>query len=481
MTQKNGISEKVASNRRALEASFGGSFDIILRDLIVNGRPALGLYADGMCDDVKIAQTVLQPLTAAHAFLSSEHTAEQIRLFAFHGADMKTVETLEAAALSALGGAYILFLEGERFAFSFGVQGYAKKSIEEPPSEQNEYGSQEGFTDHFKDNAALLRRKLKTPALVLEHMTAGNADHTSVLLCYLSDKADKNMLRTVRRQLSDLPLPTVLGSGWLRPYLGDDRRNLFSGSGVTERPDMLAAKLSEGRIGIIVDGTPFAIVVPYLFADYFHSLDDYLTTAAYAFFIRALRYLCFFIAVGLPGLFVAVCVFHPKLLPADILYDVAAAEAKTPFPLTVEAVTIHLIYEVVREAGLRMPRAIGHAVSIVGALVIGDAAVNAGLIAAPMLIVVGITTISAAVVSKLHDRIVIFRFVLILAGGLTGFFGLFMGFAFLFLQMCALTPYGTPFLSPFSPFSAREQEDALFRAPWRKRYPVKTGETEGQP
>lgn len=467
MKDSNGISAQIAENRLKLQNCFGGSFDIVLRDLMINQRPALGLYADGMCDEIKIANTVLAPLLNKNAFLVPEHTAAQISLFAFHGADLKKVHTVEEAALQALSGAYVLFLEGESFAFSFGVQGYAKKSIEEPPSEQNEFGSQEGFTDHFKDNAALLRRKLKTPALIIEHMTLGETDHTSVLLCFLADKADPGALKTVKKQLKKAALPAVLGSGWLRPFLRTGPNNLFSGSGITERPDMLAAKLTEGRIGIIVDGTPFAIIVPYLFADYFHSLDDYLTTAAYALFIRILRYLCFFIAVGLPGMFVAVCVFHPKMLPADIVYDIASAEAKTPFPLMIEAITIHLIYEVVREAGLRMPRAIGHAVSIVGALVIGDAAVSAGLIAAPMLIVVGITTIAAAVVSKLHDRIVVFRIVLILAGGLTGFFGVFLGFAFLFLQMCALKPFGLPFLFPFAPFSAEAQKDAVFRAPWK--------------
>ena len=467
MQNKKEISTHIADNRAALQSCFGDSFDIVLRDLMINRRPALGLYTDGMCDELKIANAVLAPLMNRDAFYTPEHTAAQIGLFAFHGADIKKVRTVEEAALQALSGAYVLFLEGETFAFSFGVQGYAKKSIEEPPSEQNEFGSQEGFTDHFKDNAALLRRKLKTPSLIIEHITLGKTDHTSVLLCHLKGKADEAALRAVKKQLKDAKLPTVLGSGWLRPFLHTGSTNLFSGSGVTERPDMLAAKLTEGRIGIIVDGTPFAVIVPYLFADYFHSLDDYLTTAAYALFIRLLRYLCFFIAVGLPGIFVAVCVFHPKILPTDVVYDIASAEAKTPFPLMIEAITIHLIYEVVREAGLRMPRAVGHAVSIVGALVIGDAAVNAGLIAAPMLIVVGITTIAAAVVSKLHDRIVVFRLILILAGGLTGFFGVFLGFAFLFLQMCALKSFGLPFLFPFSPFSAEAQKDAVFRAPWK--------------
>ena len=447
---------------------FGKSFDVILRPLIVNKLQALGVYTDGMCDELKIAKTILDPLTAPDAFISAQNTAAQIRLFAFKGTDIKSVSSLEDAALAALNGCFVLFLEGERQALSFGVQGFAKKGIDEPPSEQNEFGGQEGFTDNFKDNVALLRRRLRTPYLIVEQQSLGSVGKTPVLLCYMSNKADSQIIETVKNRLKEATLPAVLGSGWLRPFLNGSKWNLFSGSGVTERPDQLAAKLLEGRVGIIVDGTPFAIIIPYLFADYFHSLDDYLTSPAYAFFIRLLRYLCFFTAIALPAMFVAVCTFHPKMLPSDVMFDIATAETKTPFPLTVEAFTIHLIYEVVREAGLRMPRAVGHAVSIVGALVIGEAAVRASLIAAPMLIVVGITTISSAVISKLHDRTVVWRMALIVAGGTAGFFGVFLGLSFLMLQIVALSPFGVPFSVPYAPFLAEEQTDALFRASWKR-------------
>ena len=474
MTDKTPVSPDLKENEEKLTTTFGGSFDIRLSQLIVNNTQALGLYADGMCDELKITKSVLAPLTAPGAFISPRHTADQIRLFVFKGADIQTVASLEDAAAAALNGCYVLFLSGERTALVFGVQGFAKKNVGEPPSEQNEFGGQEGFCDNFKDNVSLLRRRLRTPRLVIEQLAIGSEGQTPVLLCYLSDKTDISILQTVKKRLAQATLPAVLGSGWLRPFLNGNRRNLFSGSGITERPDMLAAKLLEGRIGIIVDGTPFAIIVPYLFADYFHSLDDYLTSPAYAFFIRVLRYLCFAAAVALPGMFVAVCTFHPKMLPSDVMYDIASAEAKTPFPLTVEAITIHLIYEVVREAGLRMPRAVGHAVSIVGALVIGEAAVSAGLIAAPMLIVVGITTISSAVISKLHDRIAVVRLALIAAGGTAGFFGVFLGLAFLAGQIFALSPFNVPFSLPYSPFIMEEQSDALFRASW-KRLAKRTG------
>lgn len=243
---------------------------------------------------------------------------------------------------------------------------------------------------------------------------------------------------------------------------------MFSDTGITERPDTLASMLCEGRIGIITDGTPFVVVIPYLLADYFHVPDDYLTPVYYATFMRCLRFFCFIAATVLPGLFVALCLFHPEVMPADVMYDIAAAENKTPFPVAAEAIIIHLIYEIVREAGLRMPVAIGHAVSIVGALVIGDAAVTAGLIAAPMLIVVALTAISSSVIARLHETVAVMRFAFILIGGFTGLYGIMIGLGLMLFDMSSISPYGIPFTAPFSPFIRSAQKDNIFRKSWRK-------------
>ncbi len=435
--------------------------------MTVNRTPALGVCADSLCSEERLVHAVIGPLTGKNAFRPGADTAKEIRRSVFKGMDLNTAATMEEAAEAVVGGSFVLFLEGDTLATVFGAQGYPKMSVGEPPGEQNEFGGQEGFTDCFKDNISLLRRKLPSPRLRIEKAPLPHSCRTPAFLCYLDGAPSPGVLSLVRERLRAVPLDTLLGSGWLRPFLNGGRFSLFSGSGVTERPDMLAAKLGEGRVGILVDGTPFAVIVPYLWADSFHSLDDYLVSPVYALFIRLLRYLCFGAAIALPGLFVAVCVFHPKLLPQDILGDIAAAEARTPFPLTLEAIAIHLIYEAVREAGLRMPRAAGTAVGIVGALVIGDAAVKAGLIASPMLIIVGITTVSSAVNPKLHDRIVPLRLLLIAAGGCTGLFGVFLGLAVIALDMSASAPFGVAYSAPYAPFLAAEQTDALWRAPWK--------------
>jgi len=461
--------KKAEKNAETMREIFKNSFDLVIRHMTVNGKNAAAVSLDGMVDEMKITESIIKPLTSDDCFVRRASTAQQIKTTAFKGVSISEESDIKKLGDAVADGNMVLFLDDEKSAFVFSVQGFPKKSVDSPQSEQNERGGSESFTDSFKDNTALLRRRLRTPDLVFEQSEIGKISRTSVLFCYLQSKTDTDMLKKIKKRLENTEIETLLGSGYLKPYLDSGSPSMFSDTGFTERPDMLAGKLSEGRIGIIVDGTPFALIVPYLFIDYFHSLDDYMSDSFYATFIRMLRITCFIVSTLLPGLFVAICVFHPEVLPSNIMLDIAAAEAKTPFSLTFEAVAIHLIYEIVREAGLRMPVAIGHAVSIVGALVVGDAAVTAGFIAAPMLMVVALTAISSAVISKLHESVALIRFALIIIGGLTGFFGIFVCLGLLIADICSVDTYGVPFSAPLSPFVKRAQRDAVFRLNRKKR------------
>ena len=462
------LTPSLSSNLLALQKQLGDSFDLIVRELTVAGTKAYAICFDGLCDEMRIAEAVVKPLTAKDETVPEGALFETIRERLFKGTDVKTVYTVSDAAQAALNGNLVLLAQGEPAALTFSVQGFPKRAVGEPQNEQNEKGSQEAFTDCFKDNAALLRRRLRTPALTMESTTMGRATQTPVILCYVKGRADEAMLAQVKRRLQNAALDAVLGAGFIRPFLEGGRPSLFKGTGVTERPDTLAAMLTEGRIGVIVDGTPYAVIVPYLFSDHFHTADDYLSGPFYAFFMRALRIACVVVAAALPGFFVAVCVFHPEIIPADIMFDIAKAESKTPFPLMAEALIIHLIYEVVREAGLRMPVAVGHAVSIVGALVIGDTAVTAGLIGAPMLIVVALTAVCSSVAVRLHETVSLIRFALILIGGLTGLYGVMLFSGLMLTDLCALAPFGVPYSAPVSPFVKAAQRDTLLRAGWRR-------------
>lgn len=454
------------SDCKAIQSLFKESFDLVTRELTVAKKRVKIFVLDGMCDEMQITEAIIKPLTQEAKLSVFSSINEEIKLRLFKGSNVKEVSTSEKAATDIISGNTVLLAQGETHALSFSSQGFPKRSITEPQAEQNERGSQEAFTDSFKDNATLLRRKLRTPSLVIKQITVGNTSNTPILICYMSDRVSDEMLGDIEKRLEKINLDTVLGSGYVRPFTDRKKPSLFNDTGITERPDTLAAMLCEGRVGIITDGTPFALIIPYLFIDYFHTVDDYLSSPFYAFFMRSLRIICFIIACVLPGAFVAICLFHPEVMPADIMYGIAAATGKTPFPIMLEALIIHFIYEIVREAGLRMPRSVGHAVSIVGALVIGDAAVTAGLIAAPMLIVVALTAISSSVTVKLHEPVAILRFGFIVIGGFTGLFGIMLGIGIMIVDICSVSPYGIPLSAPVAPFIANAQSDTLFRKAW---------------
>ncbi len=447
---------------------FGGSFDVISREILYGEIRIAVFMLDGMCDEIKITESVIKPLTDHDGKVNENGINEEIKTRLFKGVNMISVTDIADGARNIILGNLLIIADGEKEALAFPFQGFSKRAVTEPKSEQNERGSQEGFTDNFKDNATLLRRRLRTPELIIKQITLGKTSNTPVLICYMKDRVSQELLSSVKKRLDKTCLDAVLGSGYIRPFLDNRRPSFFTDTGITERPDTFSAKLLEGRIGIICDGTPFALIVPWLFIDYFHAVDDYLSSTYYALFMRILRIICFIIAAILPGAFVAICLFHPEIMPADIMYGISAATGKTPFPIMIEALIIHFIYEIVREAGLRMPRSVGHAVSIVGALVIGDAAVTAGLIAAPMLIVVALTAISSSVIVKLHEPVAILRFGFIIIGGFTGLYGIMLGMGIMLIDICSVSPYGIPFSAPMSPFVLRAQTDALIRRSWSK-------------
>ena len=231
---------------------------------------------------------------------------------------------------------------------------------------------------------------------------------------------------------------------------------------------MTCLRLNEGRICVLVDGSPFCLVCPSLFIDSFQTMDDYCTKPYYAAFIRLLKYFAFLLAVGLPGLYLALVMFHPEAFTLKLLLNLYVSEEATPFPLLLEAIIIHLLYEIMREAGLRLPNTIGHAVSIIGAIVIGEAMVTAGIIGEPMLVVVALTAISSYVVYPLYESVAIIRIIFILLAGFAGIYGVILGIGVLFMNISALNQYGIPYSVPLSPLTVSSIGDTVIRESWRK-------------
>lgn len=463
------LNRDLMENMVKVRALSQNSTDLLERQIEVSGVPVAILMCEGMVNLQLFTQILVRPLTELSLEnADGEAVARWVSRQTVLSGDQKEFFTYDELFSFLMAGFVVLLIDGVDRGIACGMQGYSFRSVSEPSTEMNITGSREGFVEPIRVNQTMIRRRLRSPSLKFEMYPIGEKSRTDICLVYLTDTADPRMVEEVKRRLGKLSSDILLSQGYLRPYLEGQPLSPFSSVGTTERPDTLCAKINEGRIGILVDGTPFALVVPYLFEEHFQSMDDYSYRPYYGSFIRLLKYFAFLLSIFLPGGYVAITSFSPEMLPDTLLFNIAASEQQTPFSMMTEALVIHLIYEIMREAGLRLPRPVGHAVSIIGALVIGDAAVKAGIIGSSMVMVVALTALSSFVVPSLYEPAAVLKFVFILVGGTWGLFGISVGFVLLLTNLCSLESLGVPVMAPLSPCAPADLRDGLWRTGWKK-------------
>lgn len=464
--EKTPLQADLSENMIKLREKYQNSSDFLDRQIQISGVRVSFVMIEGMVSLQTMSEMLLEPLL--NQDFGEKAAPEDINLFieerSVLGIDMKDVYSDSEVFEFIMSGFVVILIDGIAKGIAVGMQGFNFRGISEPSSEMNQRGSQEGFTEPLRINMTMVRRRIKSPNLKFDLSTVGATSKTAICLIYMTNRVSPRLVREIKHRIAQIKLDVVLTSGYIQPFLEGKPWSLFSDVGTTERPDSLAAKINEGRVAILVDGTPFALIVPYLFSENFQSLDDYAHRAYYASFIRFIKYFSFAAALLLPALYVAIGTFHPELLPHALLFNIAAAEEVTPFPLMIEAFIIHLLYEIMREAGLRLPRSVGHAVSIVGALVIGDAAVTAGLIGAPMVLIVAMTAIASFVVPSLYEPVSLLRFVFILIGGTMGLYGIALGCMLILINVCSLNSFGTPYMAPIAPLTPSAMRDTFIRA-----------------
>ncbi len=451
-----------------LRQRFDVSADLTIREIKIAGKSAAVVSIEGMVDRHMMANAVVLPLLRIpNTSQSSDELMQTVRQTVLGSVDLLEAHTLEDLTELIISGFAAVLIDGVDYAVLCGLQAFMIRSVDEPSTEMSMRGSREGFTEAIRVNISMIRRRLKTPLLTFEMSKVGTESKTAVCLCYMRDRVSKDLLEDVRNRLRDCPLESVMDSGYLQPFMEGKQRSLFSGVDTTERPDTLCGKISEGRIGVLVDGTPFVLVVPYLFSEHFQSMDDYTQHPIFASFIRIIKYISFFISLLLPGLYVAIGTHHVEMLPSAMLLSFINAERAAPLSLTAEALLIHFMFEIMREAGLRFPKSVGHAVSIVGALVIGESIVNAGLVGAPMVVIVALTSVSAFVIPSLYGGIAVLRFGFIILGGAFGIYGVMAGLLLLLCSLSAVEVDSIPITAPVIPFSLKTMRDVFVRSDWR--------------
>ncbi|MFC0524609.1 spore germination protein [Pontibacillus salicampi] len=372
-----------------------------------------------------------------------------------------------------LDGQVILFVQDQEMALNIPVEPTSSfRQVNEAQIQTLVRGPREGFVEDIDTNMSLLRRRLRNPMLRFQPMNVGKETHTKVIVSYLDDIVDREVLNTIIARLQSIEKNKILDSGMLEELIEDPNYTPFPTIKATERPDVAAGDILDGRVVIMVDGSPFALLAPATFVSFFHSAEDYYEKFELATFMRSIRLLAFWVSLAFPATYIAVTTFHAEVLPTNILINLAAQREGVPFPAFMEVFLMEVIFELLREAGIRMPRPIGSAISIVGALVIGEAAVQAGLISAAMVIVVSLTAISSFISPyyAFSGTIRLLRFLLIFFATIGGFFGMVVFTIALIIHLSNITSIGHSYLSPVAPLKISRLKDVLFRFPlwWDK-------------
>lgn len=444
---------------------FGGSADLNVVRTEVSGIKCALLTLEGMVSSADLSKMLFQPLMDFKKICAQpEDVFKFLAEKSLISTESAVINLLDEAVERLCSGFAVIFIHGYPRGMAFSAQGYKSRSVEEPNTEPNIKGTREALNDNIRTSMSIIRRRIRNPRLRFELIRAGKLSNIELCLVYIDGKTPKKLITRTKEGLERIKEELILTSGSIIPYVSGGKRSFFSRASTTERPDVLCAKVNEGRIAVLIDGVPFAVIAPALFIENFQVVDDYAEVSYFATYQRFIRFSAFFISSLLPGLYVAAAVFHPEVLSRSLLLNLIASEERTPYPLVAEMLIVTVMFEILREAGIRLPRAIGGAVSIVGGLVIGDAAVTSGLISAPLLIIIGITATSAFVIPGLNPQLTILRLLNIVMGGYFGFFGIALTSAVTLVSACATDSCAVPYTAPLTPFTLRAMRDAVFKA-----------------
>ncbi|MBG9754015.1 spore germination protein [Lysinibacillus sphaericus] len=469
------LNTSLAKNIKVIQNTLGHSNDIIIREITIGEaephRLAI-ISIDGLSDKTMISDSVIDKLMAN---IEEEQEIEittinqYVRSSYLTVGDVMNIEYFTTLYHAILNGETVILLDGFAEGIVTSTKSAKDRAVTEPSTESVIRGPRESFTETLRTNTALIRRKIKSPNLWIKSRVIGEVTQTDVAVMYINGIASDKIVAEVLARLDRINIDGILESGYIEDFIQDSKNTMFPTVYNSERPDVIAGELLDGKVAILVDGTPFVLVVPALFTSFLQSAEDYYQHWMISSLIRILRFFGISLALVAPSLYVAITTFHQEMLPTAMLISIASQREGVPFPAVVEALIMELAFEILREAGLRMPRTIGPAVSIVGTLVIGQAAVDAGVVSAVMVIIVALTAICSFLFPAygLSNTIRVLRFPLMILAAMFGLFGVMFGIIVIILHLCSIRSFGVPYLSPFAPFIIQDQKDAFLLLPRR--------------
>ncbi|WP_339995548.1 spore germination protein [Priestia aryabhattai] len=461
--------DDVNKNIERLLNELGNSSDVSVRMVespYQNTLKAAVIHLDGLADESIINENIMTPLIQWLKESNQVVTAKEIE------AQIPQVLTVSQLTIkenwhefmsAVLTGDTVILLNGSSRIFIGNTKKLQSRAVTEPTSQTVVRGPKDSFTENLRTNTSLIRARIQDSNLRLDSMKIGSVTQTDIGIMYIQGNADERIVEEVKERLKEIKVDGVLESNYIEEFIRDDRTTIFPLLLNTERPDAVVGNLLEGRIAIIVQGTPFVLIAPAIFSQFFQSPEDYYQNYYIASFLRILRFGSFFLSMYASAIYLALITHHQGLIPNTLMVSLMAQRERVPFPAIVEMVVMELAFEMLREAGIRMPRAIGPAVSIVGALILGQAAVEAGFVSAAVVIIVAISAISnftlpsTSIVNAARG----FRFILILISAFIGLYGILLMTLCIWLHISSLRSFGIPYFSPFAPFDFKKQKDTL--------------------
>lgn len=428
------------------------------------------VYIDGMVNPEVIQENIIQPILGGNLKeeISDGNLLEELQYKVIPSGDVKESADIDDLVASAINGDTVLLVEGYKKALVVSSKGWQTRPIDEPLAERVVRGPREGFVESLVTNLSLIRRKIKNPDLKFRFKELGLTTKTKICVCYVEGLASEKVLQELMYRLDKIEIDGILDSGYIQELIKDVPLSPLETVASTERPDNVAGKLLEGRIAVVVDGSPFVLTLPFLFVEYFHADEDYYNEPLFAAVSRIFRMIGTFLAILLPAIYVSLTTFHQEMIPTPLLLSITAARQGTPFPTIVEAVIMGFLFEILRETGTRMPGPIGQTVVIVGALILGEAALESRFISAPVIIVSGLTGITALLTVKFKSFPIILRLLFLLLAFIMGFYGIIFGLIGLVIYFMGMRSYGVPYLLGTTSFDEANIKDTVTRVPWRQ-------------
>lgn len=426
------------------------------------------LYVKGLVNIEMINENIIEPILRndLRDGISQNNLLEELQNKVILCNDITLINDINKIFLLILSGDTLLLLNGYNSGLIIHTKEWPARSPDEPNSEMVIRGPREGFTESIIMNLGLIRRKLKTPDLKFIFKELGTRSNTKICICYLEELADPKIVRELDYRLNQVSIDGILDSGYIQEIIKDSPFSPFKTIGNTERPDVVAGKLLEGRVAVIVDGSPSVLTLPFVFVENFQTSEDYYHNYYMGSINRLLRIIGFILTISAPAIYVALITFHQEMIPSMLLISIAASRQDVPFPTIIEVMGMLLVFEMLRETSIRMPSSIGQATSIVGALVLGQAAVDARLVSSAMVIVVGFTGITGLLIPKIKGASIVFRLLFLLLVSILGLYGYIFGLIGLLLLLFSMRSFGIPYMQNIGSLKTQEAKDVIVRAPW---------------